>query len=365
MDHASLEDLRRRHSAIRAEYDAHFAGQPRITREQPRLADMLDRLVLIVRALETLPDDPPREELLHDARENEAFYRRELDAIAEAQSGGPDALEAHNLTAWVRLIQQRYRRHFGGRARANRDLGLLAELIAELDRLTEAMEALRDRYDTTDLRDAVDSAARNRALYVAERGEIVAARGAGTAEQQADLLAQIANEQFALYDAHLSGKPRLSRRPALAQRIIDNLAQLQDRMELLETNRPPSDTNARNIGIVRARLEAWRQEREAIAEAKAGASFDELVAALGGAANQVLAEYREHFAGHDRRTRDLPRLGRLCDSLYDLARQMDDLDRTRTHASNIHNLSVVLDNLRLYEREYALIAESRETRPLQ
>ena len=53
-------------------------------------------------------------------------------------------------------------------------------------------------------------------------------------------------------------------------------------------------------------------------------------------------------------------LNRIFEGLYDLARQMDDLDRVREDSGNEHNLAIVLDALRLYDREDALIREARE-----
>lgn len=357
MGRDALADLRERVDAIHARYDAHFAGQPRISRDGGLLARMIDELEAVVGAAAALPASAEREALLGAARDNLALYRREHSAIVEAQAGGEDAFEADRLATWARFAFHRYRRHFAGQPRATRDLGLLAELIADLRRLGEEMERLGQRYARPPLPEMREQVARSLKLYLDERGEIVAARGAGAPDQQADVLAAVANDQFALYAAHFAGKSRVTRRPALLQRIIDNLDQVRDRMELLRAQGYRDAAHVRNIEIVSARLDFYRGELTQIREARRQTTMGELVSALGGAANELFAEYRAHFAGQDRRTRDLARLGRICDGLHEVARQMDEIDRVREIDTNVTNLGIVIDNLRLYEREWEHIRE--------
>ena len=100
----------------------------------------------------------------------------------------------------------------------------------------------------------------------------------------------------------------------------------------------------------------YRDERLAIQEARGRASFDELVNELGSAANLVFEAYRKEFAGQQRGTRDRQRLVALTEELYDLAQEMERLDRVRDN-DNQHNLAVVLDQLRMYHREFVEIGK--------
>jgi hypothetical protein len=137
------------------------------------------------------------------------------------------------------------------------------------------------------------------------------------------------------------------------------LGQIQDQMEALESQGLRSGINGKNMGIVREQLGVYRNELEAIRQARAETGFEDLVKALGTAANGIIDKYRTSFAGQDRRTRDVNVLNDLCDGLYDIAWQMDELDRVREDTGNQQNLDVVLDYLRLYQREHSLVKEAQ------
>lgn len=351
------EQLRRRVEGITRQYDAHFAGQPRISRDPQLLDAMLAELDEVLQAAREVPG---ADDLVGDLQRSRELYAREAQAIREAQGAGPEALEAHHTATWAQFAFGRYRRHFAGQARATRDLGLMNEIIDDLKRLDREMAALSKRAETEELRTTRASLARNLAMYEEERGKIVAARGAGTLEEQGNILANVANEQFRVYRDHFAGKSRVSRRAAVLERVVGNLDQVLDRMKALKAQGLHEEHNDRNIGIVEERVGGYRKEVEAIREAKRQTTLPQLVAALGEAANAVFEEYRAHFAGQDRATRDLDLLNKLCESLFDLGRQMDDVDRVRDDANNQHNLAVVMDQLRLFDREFELIRELRQ-----
>jgi hypothetical protein len=99
----------------------------------------------------------------------------------------------------------------------------------------------------------------------------------------------------------------------------------------------------------------YQGELAQIKDARAQTSFDALVAGFGRAANQLFDQYKSMYAGEERASRELAPLAHLCESLWDLAIEMDRLDRVRENDSNQHNLAVVFDHLRLYHREYVEI----------
>lgn len=357
----SLAPLTAELDALGALYDARFAGQPRITRNPAELEQMITRVRGVVERLASRSRGADRDALLARAERQLELYERERENVRAARAGGPEALAAHRLQVWATLMQDRYRRRFVGQSRATRDLGLLADLINEADRLRTEMDELLLGGHRADLAEARQAIERDRALYVSERGEIVAARGSGTLEEQSDRLAGLANTQFEIYTQHFAGKSRLSRRPETLQRVIDNLEQVADRMSVLRDSGLRSQANDRNRGIVSERLDTYRKELGEIRGARERTSLDELVGAFGQAANGLFEEYRAHFAGKDRATRDLDLLYRLSDALYDLAAQMDALDQMQGHARNAQNLQIVLDHLRLYAREGSQIVEARKS----
>ena len=130
-------------------------------------------------------------------------------------------------------------------------------------------------------------------------------------------------------------------------------------MNALQIQGLHDDANERNMQIVGERLGMYRKELEAVRGARQGTTMERLVHALGEEANSLFEEYRGHFAGQDRATRDLSLLDRLFEALHDIARQMEDLDRVRPDENNQRNLAVVLDHLRLYGREDDLIREAQ------
>ena len=113
--------------------------------------------------------------------------------------------------AWSRLIFDRYQRNFAGRSRADRDAGLLVEMVSELERLSGELSRLEGREGdegvAEDTRERVD---RNLELYKSERLKISEARESGTLGEQADILAAAANVQFEVYQ-HYASKERNSR----------------------------------------------------------------------------------------------------------------------------------------------------------
>lgn len=354
----TAETVRRGIDDVVQRYTAFFAGQPRITRD----ARMLDQMV---RDLEGMKPDllalPGTERGELTTRVNDAIelYRKEAQAVRASQEQGPEALAAHRLATWSYLTFARYRHHFAGQSRGTRDLLLMGEMIADLEQLQVQMTAQKRRATTDELEQAHTAVVDQLNLYREERKAIAQVRIDGDLPEQSDRLAALANNQFSLYGDQFAGKSRLSRRPMLLERIIDSLRQIGERMQALVTQGHKHESNRRNIEIVNERIAAYRKELAEVQKVRAATDFPSLINALGAAANEVFAEYREHFAGQDRATRDLARLTKLLDSLFDIGRQMDDLEQVRHDDTNARNLQIVLDNLRMYDREHAAIQEAK------
>jgi hypothetical protein len=337
---------------IQARYDAYFAGQPRMSRQ----AEFLDEMVTQLNAMSTTDAA-----LTTQIAEAKALYLKEATTIRQAQAGGPDAFAAHRLSSWANLAFARYRHHFAGHSRSGRDMGLLGEMIAELEDLDAEMAELEARFKTSELTSTRETLTKNLDLYRSERRAIGEARGVGSLQEQSDLLAQVANDQFAIYGAQFANKSRLSRRPMLLDRIVENLKALSERMNALKSQGLISASNDGNIDVVAGRIKAYEQEMSAIQQARAGTDFPSLINALGQAANEIFEEYRKGFAGQDRATRELPKMVTLLDALYDIGRQMDDLSQVRKDDTNDRNLQIVTDHLRLYDREFDNIRQAQAT----
>lgn len=359
----SLADLRKKVNDLNAQYDAFFSGQPRISRDAALMDSLHDGLKPIIAALQGLSGGKERDEVLETARNNLQLYENEAKAIRQAQAAGPDALEAHRLATWANFATRRYVRHFAGQARATRDLGLLGELIEDLKRLNEDLSALAQDFTNAELTEARGTVESSLRLYQEERTAIVEARGRSTPEELADVLAQVANDQFQVYQDHFVGKARVSRRPDLLQRVVATLEAVLDQMQSVDAKLPGHAHNGRNVETVKRQIAFYKTELEEIRKTRQDTKFADLVGALGSAANDVFGDYRTHFAGQDRRTRDRALLSKLCDRLYEVAHQMDDLDRVREDEMNLHNLSIVLDNLRFYEREFDEIGRAQNPAP--
>ncbi|GAC1354297.1 MAG: hypothetical protein NVSMB47_07560 [Polyangiales bacterium] len=356
----ALESLKQQVDALNSEYGARFAGHSRVTRELADIESMITRARAIVTKLEAHPKaDPDLAEVLTVARGNLDLYTTEREAIARAQSAGPALLEFAALGAQANLVFARYRRHFAGKPRPTRDLGLLAEMVEDLTKIQTRMRTLAMGKEPSQVDPDLDVVAGNLKMYVAERGEIVDARNAGTPEEQADVLAECANLQFQVYQDHFADKARLTRRPELLQRLIDNLKQIKDRMAGLKKAGLVSASNDRNVEIVQTNLEMYDRELKEIRKARAGVKLADLMGNLGGAANDVMNEYQENFAGKDRATRDLDLLGKLCDQLGELLRQMTALGRAEKNENNVRNMGITVDNLVMLEAEYEQIRKTK------
>ena len=360
----TLASVRQLVDSITSEYEANFAGQARATRD----LSLLDRLISRMRAAggqaESIPRSAPTrevQELRDQVRDHVKLYEAERALIVQARDQGPEFAEFGELGGAANLVFALYQRHFAGKGRNTRDLGLLAEMIDDLTGIQEQMEELLPRFKAgSPAHQDLQIVRENLKMYVSERGEVVEARNAGTAAEQASTLAEVANLQFALYQDHFAGKSRLTRRPALLQRMIDNLAQVLDRMNNLKRQGLTEGNNDRNIGIVDGAVKQYELELTEIRKVRESTPLVDIMGNLGDAANQVMDEYGRTFEGKDRRTRggELDRLSRMSDQLGEISRQMSDLDMVEANDMNRQNLGIVMNNRAMLEREWTLITEA-------
>ena len=360
MTKPKLSELKERADAVYETYAANFAGKPRATRDLTlieRLASDLSGVVEDARTLMNGDRNPAVLAFIETATENLERYQSETGQIREAQAN-PHAVYGATLANRANRVFDTYRRHFAGADRTTRDRLLLHEMVLELEDLQKRISALVDQGAQTSRRD-LETVTAQLQLYRDEVTNIARAQTVGTQEEVANRLAQLANAQFQLYRDHFAGKSRLSRRPALIERIISNLEEYREEMKELAADGFRSDMNQNNINIITQNLELYRSEREQILAARADAPVADLAGSLGGAANDVFGAYGQNFAGHDRRTRDLALMGALCDQLREIGLQMRDIADNVELDVNEKNLVIVEERWTTYEDEYRRIAEAK------
>lgn len=343
---------------IAARYESQFAGMPRATRNLDELDAILAETKSVLSRIESIPDavrPPDLAELANVARQNVAIYERERKLIVDAASAAPELEQFATLATSANFVFARYRRHFAGKARATRDVGLLDEMIEDLESIEEGMADIIGKDKKPDLQRDLDLVRRTLETYRTEKKEIEKARKTGTDDERASILAEVANGQFRIYAMHFAGKSRSTRRPALLVRVTEQLASILVAMRALQ-KAGVTGNNDGNIEIVERQLETYKKELDEIRAARKGIAFGDLLGMLGGAANDVFDAFRKDFAGQDRKTRDLDKLSAMCDELNDVRRQMIDLGRAEPSASNDSNIDIVSSQLANFEQEYEQIA---------
>lgn len=357
----SFKELKQQFEGIYQRYDGHFAGKPRATRNLDLLERLIEELSALVEEAKSSMNggrDPAMISLLEMAQQNLEVYRGEHSAIAAAQAKGPTSVMAARVVMEANLTFGRYHRHFAGQDRRTRDLGLMAEIIEELEGVERRMKAVA-KEDGEGLEENLDVVASNLAMYRREQEAIVSARREGTLQEQADLMAELANAQFQLYRDHFAGKARHTRRAGLLERMVEQLKQIRRRMRELKQSGLDSSANDRNMSIISENLTVYKKEIKAIKKAKADLTVEQIAGSLGGAANDIMAEYRAHFAGQNRETRSLELLSLLCDQMGEIAMQMRAIDEKSPTEMNAKNLDIVLDAWTLYDSEYRRVEEAK------
>ncbi len=344
---------------IAARYEAQFAGMPRSSRNADELEEILTQTKDLLKRIESIPDavrPPEMNELAATARQNVALYERERSLIADAARIGPEFEQFATLASSANFVFARYRRHFAGMSRQSRDLGLLNEMVEDLETIEEGMNAIVKATKKAELSRDLDLVKQSLKSYRAELGHIAEARTMGTPDERASMLAGLANDQFKIYQNHFAGKSRSTRRPALLVRVTDQLEAIGKEMRALKKAGLASDSNNGNIDIVDRQMATYKTELDEVRAARKGIAFGDLLGMLGGAANDVFEAFRGEYAGKDRKTRDLARLSALCDELGDIRKQMLDLGRAEPSPQNEANIDIVTSQLTSFEQEHEQIA---------
>ncbi len=352
---ASVEELENELKGLEQEYEAAYTGKDRHTVDLGPLRELIARADKAIRSLESLGALTAGESAatLHKAMtDRKAFFEREVVLITSAKDMGPAFERFASEGTSANFVFDRYVRHFAGQSRDTRDLGLLKELIDELKGIKKRMLAVGGKKIPEALERDVDIVTQNIERYQVEEREIPKAQASGSVEEQADRLAMLANQQFAIYQRFFAGQSRVTRRPGLLVRLIDNLKRYRSAMFELKSKGLNSEANAGNIGIVDGRLQAYEKELAEIRKVRSQVKLSDIMGSLGGSANELFEEYRRDFAGKDRTSVSLEQLFDLVDKLDEIRRQMEELGRVEKNETNAKNLVIVRDYQGSWVREF-------------
>ncbi len=353
----TVPHLTQRLDDIHTRYRRSFANRSRATRDLGQLDGLIRELGELSGAVAPVAGAPVA--LGARISELQDLFTRERGAIAAVLSRGPDAIAVARLADWSDVDFHRYMRLFGGQNRTTRDLELLRELLADETARRAALLALPgavDQDDGAQLKTRLDS---NIALYEKEVAAIPVARRSLDAREYSRVLATLANGQFALYRLHFAEKPRRGRRIALLERIIRSLDAVSRAMVAVKELGVDNESHRSNITKVAERIAHHKSELEQVRAAKAGSSSGALAGTLGDEANAVFQTYRSEFSGQPRATRNADRLSEHAERLHEIARGMNELQAAMPEAGNANNLGIVLDALKVYEREYRAVKDAR------
>ena len=377
---AIAERLSAQLQAITNEYDAHFANKARATRELDRLDALIDGVQSVVAQLTASGGDEADRTALapvaETAEKNLALYREEREAIVQAKNRDPGFDKFGELATLANLMFAQFQRHFAGQNRATRDPALLADLIEQLQTIHKEMLGSVPKGRASEVTSDIQVVSKALASFRTELSEIEKAQvGEGgppdryaaddqrsrswTNDEQINVLAVIANAQFEVYRVHFAGKSRTSRRPALLERVVKSLKRIHHRMSQLQAQGKGDATNVSNIDIVASRLSTYETELNEVRAARKGESLPNIQLLLGGEANALFEAYRDGYAGKDRGSVDFDELGRICDQLQEIRRQMAELGRFAPTETNTQNMGIVIEQLVSFEGEYDAVKQSQ------
>jgi hypothetical protein len=288
-----------------------------------------------------------------------AMLQREKQLIAAAKEMGEPFERFAAEGAAANFIFDRYNRHFAGQGRDTRDLGVLRELVEELKQIKKRMVAIGGKKLPASMQGDIDLVQSNIERYSIEEREIPKAHTSGDPEEQSDRFAFLANQQFAVYQTFFAGHSRLTRRPAMLVRVIDNLKRYRSAMLELRSKGLKSDSNDSNIGIVENRLKAYETELAEIRKVRSGVKLVDIMSNLGGAANELFQRYRDDYANKNRAEVNAQNLSVMIDKLDEIRRQMEELGRVEKNESNAQNQKVVREYQMSWIQELPLIVQAQ------
>jgi len=351
----STEDIKKRFQSIQSAYRFHFAGHPRASRNVAQLQKILADL----EALLSQPSaDSNLNEQMQKARD---AYRGELPKILTAKAG-PKALEVARAIGWLQLNFGRYRRGFAGKSRDTRNPHRLQQILENLRKRRAHLEtfALIDRHNS-ELSGALRNADQQCQMYEKEVGLIESALERGEAIDKVKRYVDLEGRQWTTYQESFAAKSRGSRNLATLSRMCDTTRDMLARTEPLHKNDAKHTSHLR---AMKEHAQLYEKELSEVQNTQGDLSPERRMGELGAAANQCFEAYRSEFSGTPRSAVDPDRLDRILEDLFGFAQQMERLklpSGSDEATQNERNFQIVLDRMRVYDREHQQIVKAQAT----
>ncbi|MCC6625710.1 MAG: hypothetical protein IT385_31030 [Deltaproteobacteria bacterium] len=367
MAKATLQSIRELSDKLHNRWTREFAGKPRHSRDLAALEKLVDKAATLVRKAKQIPGDKG-DELEKVVRERLTLYTTERDAIAEVKYVRTEVAEVHRLGLEIDRALAVWRRHFGGRDRRSRDLALLDQLIARLQRSVARLRELAPANPDVVKVEALDGVVTQLEVMKDERSEIdKAKRSLAAADRPGVLLAEAA-QHIDRFRVHCGGQPRPTCSLAIVDAVVAGLRGIVLELRGLELSEshgqpgsagPSGSAHAQALPSLEQQLNAFTLERDSIAKAIAETPVRERGGQLALVANRLFELYQKQFAGQSRATRDLKLLSDINDRLSDVAEQMATIDREHDEPLNRKNVPIVEERARRYEAEWLEIAKAK------
>ena len=355
---SAFEDIQKRVQMVSAKYTANFAGHPRITRNPELLQRLITDLEVLVEEID--PHGDVARELKDAMSRDLANYRKEHRQIEKDQGADATAFASARLVGWANLTLSRYRRGFAGRSRRDRDLSRLQSILSHLTatraKMTRLLEVRSGDSHLNHVRALLDERVKT---YEHEQDVIQQVQGSGEDTDRGSRYANMANQCLTLYRYHYADRARVSRSKTLLRAILGELERAQSGMKDLATKGLNDKQQKKNVDLVHQNIDAYTSEFTHIESAHEAASVAQRVGALGEAANARFEEYKQNFAGKPRPSCDPELLDKILEDLFHTAEQMDQIDHEHGNETNARNLQIVLDRMRMYDREHLAVVQSQ------
>lgn len=194
-------------------YRRHFAGRSRETRDLYLMAEMLDDLEGLQREMVALSSNyssvPGLQDDLQVVRQHLELFRREADAIANAQDEGPTEQKAGRMGQLANNQFDLYRVHFAGLSRLSRRPELLQRIIDALEFIGGQMQKLTAGGFNADFNTRNQAIVQDRLkAYHKELEQIRSARMDAELSEVMDSLAISVNQVMNEYGESYAGQSR-------------------------------------------------------------------------------------------------------------------------------------------------------------
>lgn len=352
----NIDQIRKAGDELHGRYSWNFASFPRGTRSPDELDELSDAMSALISQASAAGAD----ELVETFRERRKLYQSEKREVIAVRDGHPHAVAASFVFLDVRARHHMYLRNFAGEERASRDVAALQEAHEELGGIHGELATLIGENAEQPFDSYIEEAERVLKLFKEEIAAIEQSRSDIDGEQAVSGAARAANVLFARYRQNFANMPRISRRPALLDRLISSLRAVKAWMESISAEPAQKEMLAKNLTVVSTQLDTWLTERDAIRQVRSECEFGQLIRSFQVEFDDTVSLYREEFAGKDRVGRDLSLLEAICARLDEVERMC----RRQLATRDIEELAILIQQARearfRFCREYDAIREAKK-----